>query len=369
MSRNWTRTIPALALSLAAACGTASIEGADDLDSDADALSDGTPSMEMIRSGARAAAGVTPPLALRVRGKVRPFDNDGVERGYRIVKPGSFLYTGNQLDQFLKLTDPGVHHEDKDNATWSRQPGDLFADDGVLTWQNVQQGHLGDCYFAAGLAAVLFADKSGSWARNVIVPRKIDGKVVSWYVYFYQASGRRVRIEVDPDLLHRTANGKVLYMRSTDTKPGYEEWAASLIEKAYAVWHGSYEAIGNGGYAADAIWALRGKRTTYFASTDSRLPAWIEWAARYNRVQTACTYGDDEGVDYEGTGVYGDHCYALRGIRKDAAGKVFVLLRNPWGPTTSQPSEPPTDGVNDGTFELDLATFKKLYRSADVVTY
>src|SRR5437588_4458948 len=88
----------------------------------------------------------------------------------------------------------------------------------ILTWLNVEQGHLGDCYFAASLSAVLFADKSGALAKKMIVPRSVSGKVVSYYVYFYQASGRRVRIETDIDLLHRTTNGHVLYMRSPDTK-------------------------------------------------------------------------------------------------------------------------------------------------------
>src|SRR5437588_3762632 len=30
----------------------------------------------------------------------------------------------------------------------------------ILTWLDVEQGHLGDCYFASSLSAVLFADKA-----------------------------------------------------------------------------------------------------------------------------------------------------------------------------------------------------------------
>jgi hypothetical protein len=159
-------------------------------------------------------------------------------------------------------------------------------------------------------------------------------------------------------------------MRSTDTKPGYEEWAPSLIEKAYARWHGSYTAIGNGGTAADAIFALIGKRTRSFSPTAASTVTAIESAGTAGRAQVACTYGDNDGVNYDGTGVYSDHCYTLRGVRRDG-GKVYVQLRNPWGPIalpSTEPSEPqPGDGNDDGIFDLELSKFQTLYASVDIV--
>lgn len=352
-------------LALAAACGHADL--GDDLDADSDALSATTFSMEMVRKNPALAPGVAAIESSYTKGRPAP----GGERAARIVQPqpGSFLYAANQLDQFLKLADPAIHHDDQGNATYSRQPGDLYAEDARLKWDNVEQGHLGDCYFAAALSAVLFADKAGTLARSLIVPRTSGGKVVSYNAYFYQSSSRRVRIEVDPDLLHRTSNGRVLYMRSTDTKAGYEEWAPSLIEKAYAAWHGSYEAIGNGGYAGDAIYALTGKRTRFYTPRSSAVVSAIEAAGRGGRAQTACTFSENSGVKYDGTGVYADHCYSLRGVRRDGA-KVFVQLRNPWGPIPAggpEPTEPDGDGNPDGLFELQLATFQRLYASVDIV--
>ena len=361
--------------SMALACGGTTPGSADD--SDTDDLSDTTYSMEMVRANPQLAPNVAVPQGFKVKGHSRPVSSDLAreqELGpvgfgfHHPVVPGDFLYTANQLGQFLQLADPTIHKDDKGDASYSRQPGDLFADDGKLVWLDVEQGHLGDCYFAASLTAVLLADNGAALTRNLITPRVSAGKVVSYYVNFFQASGRKVRVEVDPDLLHR-ANGHVLYMRSTQTKPGYEEWAPSLVEKAYAKWHGSYNSIGNGGTAADAIFALTGKSTRSYSPTAASTVTAIEAAGKAGRAQAACTYGDNSGVKYP-TGLYADHCYTLRGIKR-VGSNVFVQLRNPWGPgsaTDVEPTEPPgLDGNPDALFDLPLADFQKLYASVDIV--
>jgi hypothetical protein len=192
--------------------------------------------------------------------------------------------------------------------------------------------------------------------------------VVSYYVNFFQANGRKVRVEVDPDLLHRNSNGHIYYMRNTENKPGYEAWSTSLIEKAYAQWQGSYATIGGGGTAADAIHALTGKTTKYSDASDAAVIAAIEKAGKSEKAQVACTWGDKSGVKYP-VGIYADHCYTLRGIHR-VGSNVFVQLRNPWGPgaaTDAEPTEPPTDGVPDALFEIPQADFARLYNSVDIV--
>ena len=350
-------------LVLTAACGAV---GTAQDDSDTDDLSSSTVSMEMVHQNPSLAPAVRIPKDVRVNGRARL--EPTIEGFSRPVGPGDFLYTVNQLGQFLQLADPAIHHDDKGDATYSRQPGDLFEENGKLDWLDVEQGHLGDCYFAASLGAVLYADNGKALSQNMIVPRLKSGKVVSFYATFYQASGRKVRVEVDPDLLHRNTNGHVLYMRNTQTKPGYEAWSTSLIEKAYAKWHGSYEKIGNGGTAADAIHALTGKTTDYYDASDSSVVSAIEKAAKEGRAQVACTFGDNSGVKYP-VGIYADHCYTLRGIHRVGT-KVFVQLRNPWGPgsaTDAEPPEPPTDGVPDALFEIPYSQFATLYNSVDIV--
>ena len=359
--------LPVLCLALAACA-----QGASE-DSDSDDLSSATLSMEMVRRNPALAPDVAVPQGVRVAGRSRPLSSsDGRDLSapsgaLRTAGPSDWLYTANQLGQFLQLPDPAIHHDDKGDASFSRQPGDLLSDDNKLDWLDVEQGHLGDCYFAASLAAVLYADNGGALTKGLITPRTSAGKVVSYYVNFFQASGRKVRVEVDPDLLHRNANGHVLYMRNTESKAGYEAWSTSLIEKAYAKWQGSYEAIGNGGTAADAVHALTGKKTRSFDPASAAVIPAIEAAQKAGRAQVACTYGDNSGVKYP-VGIYADHCYTLRGIHR-VGSNVFVQLRNPWGPgsaTDAEPTEPPTDGVPDALFEISPADFGRLYASVDI---
>ena len=350
--------------SAAIACGTAPGE-----DSDTDDLSSTTYSMEMVRANPSLLPGVTPPPGVRVNGRGRPLQSDDGKAPASWVHEHDFLYDANGLNQFLKLTDPAAFDKtDAKDASYSRQPGDLLADDDKLVWTDVEQGYLGDCYFAASLAATLYADNGGTLTKSLIVPHKSGGKVVAYDVTFFQASGRKVKVEVDPDLLHRNSNGHVYYMRDTKSKDGYEVWSTSLIEKAYAKWHGSYAKIGGGGTAADAIYALTGKKTKSYDATDSAVVAAIDKAARAGKAQVACTYGDHSGVKYP-TGIYADHCYTLRGIHHTASGDM-VQLRNPWGPGAAgdaEPTEPPTDGVPDALFEVTVAQFGQLWNTVDIV--
>ena len=279
--------------------------------------------------------------------------------------PGSFLYDANGLGQFKQLPDPALHKDDLKAATISRKPGDLFAADNKLAWDNVAQGGLGDCYFAASLSSVLFADHGGALTQSLIKPNLAAGKVVSYTVTFFQASGRKVAIEVDPDLPHDNVTGDVFYMSSTDNKPGYEEWAPSLVEKAYAKWHRSYNAIGNGGTAADVLFALTGKQTRTYSPKGTAVVSAVEAAGKTGHAQAACTFADKGGpVDYTGTGIHGDHCYTVRGIER-SGNQVFVLLRNPWGPWKD--TEPPDDGVQDVIFKLELSKFAKYYADVTIV--
>ena len=364
--------LPVLCLAALTACAQGPAE-----DSDTDDLSSSTLSMEMVRKNPALAPGVEVPHDVPVKGRARPLSqSDAREKGgvdgqgsLRLVGPSDWLYAANQLGQFSQLPDPAAFDKtDAKDASYSRQPGDLLSNDNKLDWLDVEQGYLGDCYFAASLAATLYADNGGALTKGLITPHTVSGKVVSYYVNFFQANGRKVRVEVDPDLLHRNSSGNVYYMRNTETKAGYEVWSTSLIEKAYAKWQGSYATIGNGGTAADAIHALTGKKTKYYDGTDAKVIPAIEAAQKAGKAMVACTYGDKSGVKYP-VGIYADHCYTLRGLHR-VGSNVFVMLRNPWGPgsaSDAEPTEPPTDGVPDALFEIPQADFARLYATVDIV--
>ncbi len=159
------------------------------------------------------------------------------------------------------------------------------------------------------------------------------------------------------DLLRK--RDRPVYLRSLDNDVQGEEWGLSLVEKAYAQWHGDYETIGNGGWAGDVMQALTGATASYRPLSrmrDDSVLSSIADAVAAGRPIVAGTFGEDSGVDYTGTKIYAWHAYSVLGAREDASGTVFVELRNPWGSV-----EPAGNGPDDGIFELDLATFRRLY--------
>ena len=322
-------------------------------DADFDPLSAATLSMAMVRANPALAPDVVVPAGTFVLGRPHPLPLA------RASDPTPRIYSGAELAALKHLADPPLDPLGKSvDAAYVRRAGDLFAED--LTWDNLAQGYLGDCYFAAALTAVLFADRGGSLTQSMVVPNVVSGSVVSFFVTMFQASGRKVRIEVDPDLPH--VGQTPVYITSLSNDP-YEQWAPSLVEKAYAVWHKGYGAIGRGGYAADAMFALNGRPTRSYAPAAPMTVDAIEAAGQTGLAQVACTFGSDSGLDYTGTYIYSDHCYALRGISRHD-GKTYVQLRNPWGP--AQDTEPPDDGVEDGIFELEVSKFQALYASVDI---
>ena len=121
-----------------------------------------------------------------------------------------------------------------------------------------------------------------------------------------------------------------------------------LIEKAYAMWQGSYDSIGNGGLSTDIWEACMGRDSAYSSvkdAVDNKLPC------------GAGTYGESQEALYTNSGIYANHAYSILGY-EERDGERFVTMRNPWGQ-----SEPPGNGRDDGVFKVTLADFQKYYQS------
>src|ERR1041384_3972305 len=91
-------------LCLATACGAVNAPD----DSDTDDLSSSTVSMEMVRANPSIAPNVVIPKDVKVTGRARPEPTRGLqsmggEGSFTLARPGDFLYTVNQLGQFLNL--------------------------------------------------------------------------------------------------------------------------------------------------------------------------------------------------------------------------------------------------------------------------
>ncbi len=260
--------------------------------------------------------------------------------------------------------DPKMH-KDELNADGTpkfkleRFTGPLFINE--PTAGDVRQGAIGNCYFPAALAAVAAQNPQ---AIKDAIKQNPDG---TYTVRFYESGNknRPVDIKLDSDLYVRSFGGPIYggSLGGSVEKDKMELWYP-LIEKAYAQWKGSYDAIGNGGSAGRVMSEVLGR------------PQGYEWVSAgnaerlYNRIKTdiargvpvaAGTHGSDQAARYTNTGVYANHAYSVLGV-EEKNGEKFVKLRNPWGQ-----SEYGNDGKNDGFFSLPLSKFTELYASLYVL--
>jgi len=282
---------------------------------------------------------------------VAPEDYDlGTERR----APSGWL---TDLAQMLELDDPAPLEKHASYEYYSGR-GDLIKD-GELKYDQVAQGAIGDCYMVAALSAVLFAD-SENIIRDGLV-RQIedaDGNVTSFLVRVYDAWGEPQDIELDADLV-RSSSGKPTYARSMANDSFEEEFGISIVEKAYAEWMGGYPEIGDGGWPGDVLQALTGATASYRPIgrySTSSLRRTLTDALDAGKPVVVTTFGKDDDVDYEGTGVYAWHAYTVIGAREDA-----VRLRNPWGRV-----EPVGDDTDDGQFWMPWETFRELYNGLTI---
>ena len=265
--------------------------------------------------------------------------------------------------QMTQLRDPKALKE-HENSPYFTAPGSLFDEPFEIdvAYDDVQQGAIGDCYFVAALSAALYTDADRHLREGLIREVNDEGGFTTHFaVRFYDGWGKPQDIPIDADLVRR--NGKPLYARSADSGANAEEWGIGLIEKAYAKWHGSFEKIGNGGYAGDVLQALTGSSATYRENGDMK-PASayraIDEAMGENRPVVACTFGEKDGVSYAGLNIYADHCYSVHGVKTEGE-RQLVTLRNPWGDT-----EPAGNGPDDGIFDLEITEFLRLYHSISI---
>lgn len=279
------------------------------------------------------------------------------------------------------MADPGLTI---DPATKAEKPygykkndrgAQLYGPDGVKAL-DVKQGAIGDCYLAAALSAV-----AGS--RPDAVKQAIkDNNDGTYTVRFWELdySGRKIAHTetVDADLPHNA--DAPAYVKSTEKVDGkeYMEMWPSIIEKAYAAWKGSYEEIGNGGFAGDVLTALTGEasnqQTTKGMGEADPLWTKMKAATEQKKPMVAGSGGkDDARYQDPKAGVYGWHAYTVMGVREVSEGgktKRMVTLRNPWSvrrrSTDAAAVGDTTNATAGGVFELDWAEFRRLYDNVTV---
>jgi hypothetical protein len=252
--------------------------------------------------------------------------------------------------------DPKVLTKHDGTLTWNKIDGGQLFKDGV-SFDDVVQGSIGDCYFVGSLAAIA---KANPKAIEDCIKDNGDGTYTArFFKVDYSGKAKPEYVRIDGDVPSAGPNMSGKYGKARDQQ---ELWV-SLVEKAYASWKGGYEAIGNGGCSTDVLEAITGKGSSYQVTKgadENRMFQTIKKSVDSKIPITAGTYGKDQEAMYAGKNLYAWHNYSIVGAGEEN-GQKFVELRNPWGRT-----EPGNDGKDDGSFKLPLADFMKYYQGLNI---
>lgn len=274
-------------------------------------------------------------------------------------------------------------------GTW--QEGGRFYDQTAEFFDPVQ-GAVANCYYIAALSALAWSQpyriaqhtRATGMAQNQFFDR----------VTFYKPDNQGIDREVEvSERVPKTAGGNFIYARSSE---GGETWPA-IYEKAFAKLKTGTTSdmpdITATGWG-DCVWAtaqLTGGNRAYY-DTASRTADQLWNILRSNclsyrtfRPMTAWTYGSGadspDHVDYSSAQVVGSHCYTVLGWAYRNC-RRYILLRNPWGNTEATVGaldatvyahdiswwRPITLKDTDGTFAMEIGTFKKYFAGFGVVS-
>lgn len=190
---------------------------------------------------------------------------------------------------------------------------------------DVCQGRLGDCWF---LSAVAVLTEVSRISEVIITPEYNEEGI---YTVRFCIQGEWVPVVVD-DWIPCESPGKPAFATS---KKGNELWV-SLLEKAYAKLHGSYEAL-EGGLVQDALVDLTGGAGEEIdmrsAQAQIDLASGRLWSQllRFKQEGFLLGAGSPSGSDVHisSSGIVQGHAYSLLQVREVDSHKL-VQIRNPW---------------------------------------
>ena len=265
------------------------------------------------------------------------------------------------------IKDPELHKDERTAEGKPKFEKKRFAGPLVkssLSPRDVEQGSLGNCYFAAAMSAI--AEQYPEKLAKAMEDNK-DGTFTFNFKERDWATGRlrNVKVKVDGDLYVKVS-GTPLYGRSAgDKTPQKMELWFPLFEKAYAQYKGSYHAIGEGGWASEVFQDVLGFEPATQNINESAAGQQRAWKTVTQAVDNkwplcACTFGEKQEPRYTNSGVFANHAYTVLGY-EEKNGKRYVKLRNPWGS-----DEPSGNGKDDGIFAMELSKFVHLYESFEI---
>ncbi len=227
------------------------------------------------------------------------------------------------------------------------------------------QGAVGDCWLVAAVSAI--ARMCPERLTEIIRPAG-DGRYAVTFKAWDEATGCYVdHVETVTARLPRIAGADFAYGRARDGKrPDTAELWWPLIEKAYAQWKGSYDAI-DCGYPYAAFEALLGREGEHLDLDELDADALFAALGRAEAERAPvvlCSRPESDWPRSDRRGLVKDHAYTLLGVYEEG-GERWVRLRNPWGegePTGGARS----DRKDDGVFELRLDDLRAYFCWASV---
>jgi hypothetical protein len=233
------------------------------------------------------------------------------------------LYAGSSDIQIENLISKWFLGSDRPTTSYNYQyaNGSLFQNG--ITYQDIKQGSINDCFFLTGLAATVF--RSPDIIQNMFIDNGDHTFTVRFYNY-----GIADYVTVDR-YLPTNQEGNFVYASKGNYygNSANELWVA-LAEKAYAQLNesgwiyqdntNSYHGIGNGGYVSDALTNITGLNTS------------LANLLNFNSIVNAFNSGQMIGLSTKSTvvdaNIIAAHAYALVGY--NSATQMFTLF-NPWG--------------------------------------
>ncbi|KAH9329441.1 hypothetical protein KI387_001549 [Taxus chinensis] len=196
---------------------------------------------------------------------------------------------------------------------------------GAPNASDVCQGRLGDCWF---LSAVAVLTEASRMANLIITPQYNEEGV---YTVRFCIQGEWVPVVVD-DWIPCESRGKPAFATSRKVN---ELWV-SILEKAYAKLHGSYEAL-EGGFVQDALVDLTGGAGEEIdmrsAQAQIELASGKLWSQLLHFKQEGFLLGagspSGSDVHVSSSGIVQGHAYSLLQVR-EVDGHKMVQIRNPW---------------------------------------
>lgn len=231
---------------------------------------------------------------------------------------------------------------------------DQSSDAGPIDRSDIRQRQIGDCYVMAVLGGLTSTTEGRALLQNAIREnRDGSGQVSSYTVtlhrperhWFASTTFAMVALDVRP-----------VYARGhAEARPGdgrNEVWVP-VMERAYALYAGGYNAMGHGGSIGDAIEIITGHpaRTYGLWRIFSRYS--VDDLQRDLLSGHLVVVASRDDVEQSRPDLVPNHAYLVTGLEVQG-GKPAIRLWNPWG--NVQPAPVPFDKLRSLFFQLNVGS-------------